>query len=285
MMDLVEGGWTLIVDEPIPERYCSGRAKWSHDGRRIVFDVTGDTAGVEWPRGKLMAIEVRDGRPTFTNLGEGNNPTFAPDDRRIAFALFPPAEAGAAGGVWMMGADGSDRHRVGDFGAPFWSPDGLEFLTNSFSVPTTSTVVNLQTRDGGAVRVAGHSILSWPSWAGPGTLLTSLSSDNEADSIVLLDVRNPSAAKILEILWKRSSDLDVTPRWAVLRPGTRQCIFVGAEAKRRALYTVERGGSGRARPLEVVEYQRQAPAQQLGGLSFSSDGRYLLFDANRPERQ
>jgi hypothetical protein len=179
----------------------------------------------------------------------------------------------------------SDRHRVGEFGAPFWSPDGLGFLINSLSEPTTCTVVNLQTRDGGAVQVAGHSILSWPSWAGPGTLLSSLSSDNEADSIVLLDVRNPSAAKILEVLWRRSSELDVTPRWTVLRPGTQQCIFAGAEAKRRALYTVERGGSGRARPLEVVEYQRQRPAQFLGGFAFSPDGRYLLFDANRPERQ
>ena len=84
------------------------------------------------------------------------------------------------------GNHSSDRHRVGEFGAPFWSPDGLGFLINSLSEPTTCTVVNLQTRDGGAVQVAGHSILSWPSWAGPGTLLSSLSSDNEADSIVLL---------------------------------------------------------------------------------------------------
>jgi Tol biopolymer transport system component len=280
MMDLVDGSRTLIVDEPMPESYNSGRATWSHDGRRIVFT----TSGSEWPRNQLMAIDVRDGQPTFTRLGDGSQPTLAPDDRRIAFTLFPSLEGGLAGGVWMMEADGSDRHRVGEFGAPFWSPDGLGFLINSFSVPTTSTVVNLQTRDGGAVQVAGHSILSWPSWAGPETLLSSLSSDNEAGSIALLDVRNPSAAKILEVLWKRSSELDVTPRWAVLRPGTRQCIFVGVEAKRRALYSVERGGSGRARPLEVVEYQGQF-AQQLGGLAFSPDGRYLLFDANRPERQ
>jgi hypothetical protein len=38
--------------------------------------------------------------------------------------------------------------------------------------------------------------------------------------------------------------------------------------------------------MEVVEHLRPAmPAQQLGGLSFSPDGRYLLFNANRPDRE
>ena len=115
-----------------------------------------------------MAIEVRDGRPIFTDLGVGNNPTFSPDDKRIAFLLHAGAEPGAEGGVWVMHADGSERRRVGDFGAPFWSPDGREFLINSYSLPTESTCINLETKEGGVVEVAGHQIFSWPSWAGPG---------------------------------------------------------------------------------------------------------------------
>ena len=131
MLDLVEGGTTLIADEPLPDHVCSGMAKWSHDGSRIVFEAR---HGNPWPwPARLMAIEVRDGRPTFTDLGDGNNPTFSPDDKRIAFLLHAGNEAGAGGGVWMMHADGSGRHRVGDFGAPFWSPDGREFLINSYS--------------------------------------------------------------------------------------------------------------------------------------------------------
>jgi hypothetical protein len=34
------------------------------------------------------------------------------------------ADPGAEGGVWVMRADGSQRRRLGEFGAPFWSPDG-----------------------------------------------------------------------------------------------------------------------------------------------------------------
>ena len=253
MMDLVEGGTTLLSDEPIPGHFATGYAKWSHDGSRIVFE----TAGGDWPRGELMAIDLAMGTRASLVLARA---TVRPSLRTASGSpsrSFPSAEAGAAGGVWMMQADGSDRHRVGVFGGPFWSADGREILINSYAEPTTSTVVNPETGAGGVVRVAGHQILSWPTWAGPGTVVAALTAKGEPDSIVLLDVSNPAEAKVTEVLWRRTPDLDVTPRHMVVRPGTRECFFVGVEAKRRGLYVVEPDGSDRARPLEVVEYQRQ----------------------------
>jgi hypothetical protein len=234
-----------------------------------------------------MAIDIRDGHPTLNHLGEGNHPTFSPDGKRVAFTRFPSAESGAAGGVWMMQADGSDRHPVGEFGCPFWSPDGRELLIDGFSEPTTSTVVNIETGARNVVQVAGHRIISWPTWAGPGTVVAALAAKGVPDSIVLLDVSNPAQSKVTEVLWRRTPDLDVTPRHLAIRPGTRECFFVGAEATRRGLYVVEADGSNRARGLGVVEYLlRERPGgQQLGGLAFSPDGRYLLFDANRPVRK
>jgi len=268
------------VDEPIPDQVDSGMPQWSHDGRRIVFE----TAGSRWPLARLMAIEDHDGRPTFTDLGPGNHPTFSSDDRRIAFGLHPDAEPGAESGIWVMQADGSDRRRVGMFGAPFWSPEGREFLINSYTLPTESIVIDLAAREAGIVEVAGHSVFSWPSWAGPGTLVSPLTTEGEPDSIALIDVRRPAGAKIIEVLWKRGHDLDVTPRWPVYRPDMRRCYFVGEEPTRRALFMVERGVSRRARRMEVVEQRRPGQHQQLGGLSFSPDGRYLLFSAQRPDR-
>jgi RNA polymerase sigma factor (sigma-70 family) len=280
MMDLVEGGTTLLADEPLPGGFVTGYGKWSHDGRRILFETA---SGEDWPRGNLMAIDVRNERPNFARLCAGNFPAPSPDGRRIAFALFPSAESGFAGGTWIMGADGSDRHRVADLGAPSWSPDGRRLLINSFSLPTTSTVLDPETGRAEVIRVAGRQILSWPSWSGPHTVVTAFTSGGEAESIVLLDVQSPSEAKVIELLWRRSAELDVTPRWPVVRPGTRQYFFAGAEPKRRGIYVVEPDKSNQARPAGVVEYQRQMPAQQLGALAFSPDGRYLLFQANRPE--
>jgi RNA polymerase sigma factor (sigma-70 family) len=280
MMDLVEGGTILLADEPLTGGFATGYGKWSHDGRRIVFETA---AGRDWPRGNLMAIDVRNERPTFARLGAGNFPAPSLDGKRIAFALFPSAEAGFDGGTWMMGAYGSDRRRVADLGAPFWSSDGRKLLINSFSLPTTSTVLNPETGRGEVIRVAGRPILSWPSWSGPHTVVTAVTSQEEPDAIVSLDVHSPAEAKVTEVLWKRTSELDVTPRWPVVRPGTRQYFFVGVEPKRRGIYVVEPDKSNQARPAGVVEYQRQMPAQQLGALAFSPDGRYLLFQANRPE--
>ena len=280
MLDLVEGGTTLIADEPLPDQLCSGMPDWSHDSHRIVFETTGS----QWPVARSMAIEARDGRPTFTDLGPGNHPTFSPDDKRIAFYLHPGAEPGAEAGGWLMLADGSDRQRVGESGAPFWSPDGRGFLINSYSLPTVSTVINLATGNGGVVKVPGQEIFSWPSWAGPGTLVSALAMEGKDHSIALLDVREPAETKVIEVLWRRGGGLDVTPRWPAYRPDTRRCFFTGEEPMKRTLFAVQRGDSARATRMELVEHQRPGHYQQLGGLSFSPDGRYLLFSANRPAR-
>ena len=274
MLDLVAGGTTLIADESVTGLTWNGSPTWSHDGTRIVFDAG---PGTDWARSHLKSIEVVEGRPKFTDLGPGNCPTLSPDDKRIAFLLNPGAQAGAEAGVWVMEADGSQRRRAGEFGAPFWSPDGRGFLINSFSDPTESTVMNLEKVTGGKVEVPGYRLFSYPSWAGPGTLVSALATRDEGDTIALLDVSNPAEAKIIEVLWQRGEELDVTPRWPVYWPETRRCYFVGVEPNKRTLYSLERGKSRRAKQVEA-----KGQDDKLGGLSFSPDGRYLLMGANRP---
>jgi hypothetical protein len=276
MMDLVDGGTTLIADETEPGFTWCNTPKWSHYGTRIIF---GNYSVPGFELCRIKAIEIRDGLPTCIDLGAGNSPTFSENDRRIAFALEPGSEPGAEAGVWVMQADGSERRRVSEYyGAPFWSPDGHEILISDYS--DKSLVINLETKDGGVLAVPGQKIFSWPSWAGPGTLVSALATGHEGDSIALLDVRKPTDAKIIEILWKRSDDLDVTPRWPVYQADRHRCIFIGVEPLKRTLFSFERGESGRIMRLEPKGYN-----DELGGLSFSPDGRYLLFCGNRPDRR
>jgi RNA polymerase sigma factor (sigma-70 family) len=273
MMDLVDGGTTLLADESEPGFNWCNTPKWSHDGTRIVF-ATWPLPGFE--RSRIKAIEIRDGLPTCIDLGPGNSPTFSPNDRRIAFALEAESVPDAEAGVWVMQADGSERRRVGEYlGAPFWSPDGRELLTCDYSA--RSIVINLETKEAAVLAVPGHRIWSWPSWAGPGTLVSSLATGQEGDSIALLDVRKPAEAKIIEVLWKRSDEFDVTPLWPVYRADTRRCFFVGLEPTKRTLLSVQRGEPGRVKRLEPRGYD-----DKLGGLWFSPDGRYLLFCGDRP---
>jgi hypothetical protein len=256
---------------------CGGPPKWSHGGSRIAFAAT---PGNQFQRSRLMAIEVHDGRPTYIDLGPGFCPTFSRDDKRIAFALNVGAEPGARPGVWVMQADGSQRQWLGASGSPFWSPDGREFMLLTHADFPVVTVMNLEKVTGATVAVRGYRVFSWPSWAGPDTLVSALSTGDgeEGDIIALLDVSNPAEAKIIEVLWQRGKELDVTPRWTVYSPETHRCLFLGVVGDKRTLYSLERGKSRRATPVEIKGHNNN----KLGCLAFSPDGRYLLLGDNRP---
>jgi hypothetical protein len=241
MMDLLEGGTTLLADEPDPGFDWCNTPKWSHDGTRIVFAAWSRDGS---QRSRIKVIETRDGLPTCTDLGAGNSPTLSPNDKRIVFQLDSGAEPGAETGVWVMQVDCSERLRVSEhLGSPFWSPDGREVLLCDYDDRSNdrSIVVNLETKEGGVVAVPGRGVFSWPSWAGPGTLVSALATGPEGDAIALLDVRRPAEARIIEVLWKRGDALDVTPRWPVYRADTRRCYFVGVEPTQRALPSRPRG--------------------------------------------
>jgi len=278
MMDLVDGGTTLIADEPRPGLIRCSDPRWSNDGSRIVFGAAMDR---QWRLSRLMSIDVSEGSasPTLADLGPGNCPTFSSDDKKIAFLLTPGAVPGAQEGLWIMEADGSGRRRAGDFGAPLFSRDGREFLINDFSDTITRTIVmNLEKLTDGILAVEGYQIFSWPTWAGPETLVACLATQQEGDTIALLDVTKPAEAKIIEVLWKRGPDLDVTPRWPLYLAETGRCFFFGVDpTNKRTLYSVKRGDSGRAKRMEA-----DGQDDRRGGLTASPDGRYLLFNANRP---
>ena len=136
--------------------------------------------------------------------------------------------------------------------------------------------MNFEKLTGGKLAVPGYRIFSWPSWAGPGTLVASFGAKDQGDTIALLDVSNPAAAKIIEVLWQRDPELDVEPRWPVYSPETRRCIFSGVVSNKKTLYLFERGKSGRAKPVEAAGQD-----EIIQSLSFSPDSRYLLFSSNR----
>jgi RNA polymerase sigma factor (sigma-70 family) len=168
MLDLTDGGTTLIVDEPRPGLIRSANPRWSNDGRRIVFEAA---INRRWARPALIAVELREGdaSPTVTDLGPGGCPTISSDDKKIAFLLTPAADPDAPAGVWVMDQEGSNRRLAGDFGAPLFSRYSREFMINDFSDGFTTTIVmNLDKLTDGMLAVKGYQIFSWPSGAGHG---------------------------------------------------------------------------------------------------------------------
>jgi hypothetical protein len=272
LMDLADGSITLIADQPAPGLTQCGSSTWSHDGRRILFDAT---PGTRWNLTRLMAIDPGDGRPTVMDLGTGNCPTSSPADDRIAFLSNAD---GVPTGVWLMKADGSDRRLLGAYGIPRWSPHGGQLMIVSFGNPRQVTIMDANPEKSGALELPGSQIFSVPSWADAGTIVAVIVSD-EGDALALIDVSDPSQAKVKEILWRKADGLDIRQSWPIYWPGTGRCVFTGIGPRGMALYSVQKG---KAEPARRLGPERDLP--KISSLALSPDGRYVLYSGHGPDR-
>jgi Tol biopolymer transport system component len=102
-------------------RYSSFAPSYSPNGKLIVFVRAFKQADL-WT---MHANGTRERRLTRTKKIREIDPTWSPDGKTIAFAVESPA---ALRGIWLVGADGHDRHRLtnGSDTHPSWSPDGAQ---------------------------------------------------------------------------------------------------------------------------------------------------------------
>ena len=227
--------------------------------------------GTQWNLTRLQAIDLGEGRPTVTDLGAGNCPTFSRDDDRIAFLS---NRDGAENGVWLMKADGSDRRLLGSYGRPKWSPAGRQLMIISFDAPPQVTLMDANPDRSGALQLPDQKIYSNPSWAGEGTIVAVIGA-TEGDTIALVDVSEAPHAKVKEVLWRKATGPNVKPSDPIYSATTRRCIFVGEEARGTKLYSVQQGKAEPAKPLGSAGYD-----PRITGLAYSPDGRYILYSAH-----
>ena len=281
MMDVSNGEVTLISDQPAPGLGHCGSPVWSHDGRRILFDATPES---KWNLTRLVSIDLAEGRPTVTDLGTGNCPSFSPADDRIAFLS---NANDVQSGVWVMKANGSERRLLGVYGKPVWSPDGRQIMIIGVEDGLQVRMMSANPDKSSVLKLSDHKIFPNPSWAGENTIVAVIGR-TEGDTVALIDVSDPLQAKVKEILWRRANARDVKPTCPIYSSSTRRCIFV---AEARAAFVLPR-----QRPLEEVRYMALYTVQQsdagpgklLGSQgydsyivdpAFSPDGRYVLFAA------
>ncbi len=74
MIDVENGEVTLIADQPDPGLVRCGSPEWSHDGKRIIFDVMPTN---QVPLTRLKVIELAHGSLEVHDLGLGNCPAFS----------------------------------------------------------------------------------------------------------------------------------------------------------------------------------------------------------------
>jgi Tol biopolymer transport system component len=273
LMDVDQGMATLITDEPAPGLTHCGSARWSRDGKGLLFDAT---PGAEWNRTHLFAIDPGETRPKITDLGAGNCPSPSPDGKHIAFLLNSGAMPGVESGLWIMNSDGSGRRHLDAYGRPYWSPDNRQLLIVSFSDPCRLTLMDVETGKTQPVEVPGNQVYSVPSWVDKNTLVAVLGTGNDR-AIALIDVTNPEQSKIKEVLREKDAKPSVTPAYPVFSVAAQRCIFVNANPKGMSLYSVQQGKTARAKRVE-----RDGFDKIIADLAMSPDGRHLIFCSDRP---
>ncbi len=203
-------------------------------------------------------------------------PAFSPDGERIAFR-----SERDGGGIFVMGSTGESVKRLTDFGYdPAWSPDGKQIVFSDHSgqdpwrrtgparlwvVPTSGVEIRQLTHEGDAVQ---------PSWSRGGRRIAfwGLKVDGGERDIWTL----PADAKGEPARVPVTSDatMDWNPVWS---PDGRYLYFSSERGGSMNLWRVgidEVSGRVRGEPEPVT-----TPSRTSGSLSFSRDGKLMMFVA------
>ncbi|QDU08391.1 M56 family metallopeptidase [Gimesia aquarii] len=274
-IDVATGKVTLVANEPHGNLTYIGSPCWSAQGRQILFDAT---PGKDWLKTRLIKIDITKSSTETSDLGAGSCPVFSPDGKQIAFLLNSNKVTGAKAGIWLMDSDGTNRRRLGGYGVPKWSPDGRQLLITSFSSPARVTLLDVETGKQSLIQIANHKIFSIPNWAGDGQTIVALLSTKNGHGIALIDVSQPEQAKVKQILWRIGDRLDLKVAYPIFSPTTDRCVFVGKTKAGMALYSVQPGSFD---PPQRLESDNLGLDKKIASLTFSPDGRYVLFCSDR----
>ncbi len=224
---------------------------WAPDGVRIAFLEAGTIHVLDTGNGTTAALPG--------SRGAENQPVWSPDGNWIAYR---DDSANEDKGLWLMHADGSERHRISGAisGAPAWSPDStlLAFgaLTNG-----PSSEIHLLSVDGTALRnlTAGEGGGSSPAFSPDGRRVAFTT---DADTLAVAEVasseirRFPAVGKI------------ANPSWA---PNSKSILVQHIDGEATSIRTVD-AADGSARQLSPAE---PGPEGQAAGYRWKAYTRPL----------
>ncbi len=125
---------------------------WNPDGDRLIFASTRESDR-RWRLYRTWA----DGAGEIEDLGFGQDPDWHPSADRVVFKGCD--HAGAACGLWLMAADGSNRQPLTDNpgdSRPRWSPDGASVVFMSNERDGNWELYRVAVADGSVIRLTEH---------------------------------------------------------------------------------------------------------------------------------
>ena len=201
-------------------------------------------------------------------------PAISPDGERIAFC----SERDGPGSLYVMGLTGESVKRLTEFGFdPAWSPDGKQIVFSDrdgqdpysrispahlWVVASTGGEVRQLTRESDAVQPrwspAGRRIAFWGLKGGSGRDIWTIPADATGEPVPVAVTSDPI--------------MDWNPVWS---PDGRSLYFASERGGSMNLWRVgidEASGQPRGEPEPVT-----TPSRSSGSISFSRDGRLLMF--------
>jgi polyisoprenoid-binding protein YceI len=196
----------------------------------------------------------------------GDEPTWSPDGRRIAYTRAEPYDNAPPPSVHLVKADGSGRRALDPdqmSTQPDWSPDGRRIAFTSITGPDETAKVSVMDADGADPRQFGDTSTSdsEPRWSPDGRRIAiSAFGGSGNDDVAVIDVASGRLRRLTD-----GPGYEHSPAWS---PDGRRIAYV----KDGAIHVMRSDGSG-DRPL-TKSRKDTAPAWSPDGgrISFVRDG-------------
>lgn len=267
-----------------PGMISNATPEWSKDGNMIAFDAIPQIDEFQLSHVFVYAV-AGPFKGTLKDLGCGNVPTWSPDSRQIAYMLNGGNPCGEEGGVWIMNADGTGRHRIGDGSYVRWSPDGKEICYHGYSADGDALhFYNLETGMTRKILKRVNIEFGGATWSPDSKKVVFMALVNGKQEVSTIDVDgNPASLKVLYRETRMDKNLIGPPSWS-------------PDGKKLVLSIQETGPQTPSRPEWMHTYlytmsatEQSAPVllekQMIGeinrGMMWSPDGSKIIFSSRR----
>ena len=238
---------------------------YAHPAVQVWPSIGGDRAAQE---STLVVIDIDTGNQVRLNIGvEGS--VWMPDTL-VDGSIVASVADGAAGGLYVMGPDGSDPRLLwegeGRFHFPDVSPDDSTIAFTAETADGTSQIFLIPAAGGEAVRLTSGDEDSWdPSWSPDGGSIVFTSELSGRMSLWIMDADGSNMRQL--------TDLEGDERAAAWSPDGSQIVLEIGEPERVNLYTVNADGSNLVRISDGRWFDFDP--------TWSEDGSEILFASDR----